>query len=157
MIEWVQRVEADVIETLVKLEREAFGEGGLNKWHLIPLIRHGRVFLIRSEGAIAGLIEYMLDWQFPRKAYMVGISTDRRRRGQGLATRLLEESFSWLQREGIQEIELTVAPDNFAAVALYERKLGFTVVELRTDEYGPGENRLIMKLPLAGFSGKSGI
>lgn len=157
MIELVQTADPDLIERLVNLEINSFGEGGLNKWHLIPLIRHGRVFIIREDREIAGLVEYMLDWEDPRKAYMVGVSTDKRWRGQGIGTRILKESFAWLQGEGIKEIELTVAPNNIAAVTIYEKKLGFQIVELRTDEFGQGENRLIMKLSLADFSDSSSI
>ncbi len=154
MIELVQNAEPALMKRLVELEISAFGDGGLNEWHLIPLIRHGRVFIIRKDEEISGLIQYMLDWECPQKAYMVGVSTDRNCRGQGLGSTLLQESFKRLYQENIKEIELTVDPDNITAVALYE-KLGFEVIELRKNEYGTGENRLIMKLLLADFMDKN--
>ncbi len=154
MIELVQDIEPALINRLVELEISAFGEGGLNKWHLIPFIRHGRVFIIRKDREIVGLIQYMLDWGCPQKAYMVGVSTDKNSRGQGLGTRLLQESFKRLHQENMKEIELTVDPNNVAAVAIYE-KLGFEIIERRANEYGTGENRLIMKLTIADFMNKS--
>lgn len=155
MIELVQTVEPHLVKRLVELETSAFGHGGMNEWHLVPLIRHGRVFVIRRKQEIVGLIQYMLDWEHPQKAYMVGVSTDKEWRGQGIGTKLLKESFSRLYQEHIEEIELTVDPDNVAAVTVYEKKLGFEVVELRKNEYGQGENRLVMKLLLANFRGNS--
>ncbi|MCC5465626.1 GNAT family N-acetyltransferase [Pelosinus baikalensis] len=155
MIELVQNVEPALINRLVELEISAFGDGGLNKWHLVPFIRHGRVFIIRKDREIVGLIQYMLDWGRPQKAYMVGVSTDKNCRGQGLGTRLLQESFKSLHQENITEIELTVDPNNVAAVAIYEKKLGFQIIERRENEYGTGENRLVMKLTLADFMDKN--
>ncbi|SFL66070.1 GNAT family N-acetyltransferase [Pelosinus propionicus] len=154
MIELVKNVEPDLVKRLVELEISAFDDGGLNKWHLVPLIRHGRVFIIRKDQEVVGLIQYMLDWDCPQRAYMVGVSTDKNFRGKGLGTRLIEESFKSLYREDITEIELTVDPKNAAAVAIYEKKLGFQIIELRENEYGPGENRLIMKLQLDNFMQK---
>jgi ribosomal-protein-alanine N-acetyltransferase len=60
-----------------------------------------------------------------------------------------------LHQENITEIELTVDPNNVAAVAIYEKKLGFQIIERRENEYGMGENRLVMKLTLADFMNKS--
>lgn len=151
MIELVQTVEPELVKRLVELEIDAFGPGGMNEWHLVPLIRHGRVYVIRQNHEIVGLIQYMLDWNSPQKAYMVGVSVGKEWRGHGIGTKLLKESFSKLYQENIQEIELTVDPKNVAAVTIYEKKLGFVIQELRENEYGEGENRLVMKLLLTNF------
>lgn len=148
MIEWVQKVEPELMKRLVAMEMDAFGDGGMNEWHLVPLIRHGRVYIIRKNQEVVGLIQYMLDWNCPQKAYMVGVSIDKNTRGQGIGTELLKESFMRLQQENINEIELTVDPQNISAVAVYEKKLGFVTTELRDNEYGEGESRLVMKLTL---------
>jgi ribosomal-protein-alanine N-acetyltransferase len=148
MIEWIQTVEPELVKRLVRLEETAFGHGGLNEWHLVPLIRHGRVYIVRKNQEIVGLIQYMLDWNYPQKAYMVGVSIDTEWRGRGVGTELLKESFIRLQQDNIKEIELTVDPQNISAVTLYEKKLGFVITELRDNEYGEGENRLVMKLVL---------
>lgn len=148
MIEWVQKVEPELIKRLVALEMDAFGDGGMNEWHLVPFIRHGRVYIIRKNQEVVGLIEYMLDWNCPQKAYMVGVSIDKNTRGQGIGTKLLRESFMRLQQDNIKEIELTVDPQNIPVVSMYEKKLGFVTTELRNNEYGEGESRLVMKLTL---------
>lgn len=154
MIELVQTVEPKLVKRLVELEIDAFGLGGMNEWQLVPLIRHGRVYISRQNHEIIGLIQYMLDWSSPKKAYMVGVSVDKEWRSHGIGTKLLKESFSMLSQENIQEIELTVDPKNVAAVTVYEKKLGFITQELREDEYGEGENRLVMKLSLTNCIGQ---
>lgn len=154
MIELVQTVEPELVKRLVELEIDAFGPGGMNEWHLVPLIRHGRVYISRQNQEIVGLIQYMLDWNSPQKAYMVGVSVDKEWRSHGIGTKLLKESFSRLSQENIQEVELTVDPKNVAAVTVYEKKLGFIIEELRENEYGEGENRLVMKLSLINCIGQ---
>lgn len=154
MIELVQTVEPKLVKRLVELEIDAFGLGGMNEWQLVPLIRHGRVYISRQNHEIIGLIQYMLDWSSPKKAYMVGVSVDKEWRSHGIGTKLLKESFSMLSQENIQEIELTVDPKNVAAVTVYEKKLGFITQELREDEYSEGENRLVMKLSLTNCIGQ---
>lgn len=145
MIEQVQTVKADVIGRLVQLETEAFGNGGMNEWHIVPFIRHGRIYVIKRAGEIVGSIQYMLDWDDPQKAYLVGVSVSRQWRGQGIGTELLTESLRQLAEHSIKEVELTVDPENTGAVKLYETKLGFVVSEFRKAEYGEGEDRLVMK------------
>ncbi|HEY3424885.1 MAG TPA: GNAT family N-acetyltransferase [Negativicutes bacterium] len=148
MVELVQKIEPELIERLVQLEAEAFGQGGMNAWQLVPLIRHGRVYVVRKNQEIIGAVQYMLDWDSPQKAYMVGISIAKESRGQGAGTKLLQASFAALVKDNIKEVELTVDPNNVVAVKVYECKLGFVAGNFRHNEYGAGEDRLVMKLSL---------
>lgn len=152
--EWIQTVELPLLRRLVQLEREAFGVGGLNEWHLVPFIRHGRVYAIRKNEDVVGSVQYMLDWDSPCKAYMVGVSVAKEVRGQGLGTELIKKSLQALANENIDEVELTVDAANVAAIRVYEGKLGFLAKMIRKDEYGEGENRLVMTLSLGDFTGK---
>ncbi|MDH7497216.1 MAG: GNAT family N-acetyltransferase [Syntrophomonadaceae bacterium] len=149
MVELVNSVVPAEVERMVALEEEAFGPGGLNAWTLVPLIRHGRVFALRSGDDIVGLVQYMRDWENPRTAYLVGVSVAARLRGNGLGTRLLRQSLQRLAAEGITRVELTVSPANVAAIHVYEEHLGFTAVAYREHEYGRGENRLVLALELS--------
>lgn len=155
MIELVRTMEPKLIARLVEIDKEAFGPGGLNVWYLEPLIRHGRVYVYRLDNEVVGLVQYMLDWDRPQKAYMVGVSIAKESRGQGLGAKLLKESFEALSKENIHEVELTVDPDNEVAVKLYENKLGFLVTDFKHDEYGKDEGRLVMKLHLANLVNKN--
>ncbi|HEY3424214.1 MAG TPA: GNAT family N-acetyltransferase [Negativicutes bacterium] len=152
MIELVRKIEPELIQRLVQLEKEAFGEGGMNAWHLVPLIRHGRVYVLKKDLEFIGLLQYMLDWDSPPKAYLIGVSISQKFRGQGLGTELLKNSLEILFRENIEEVELTVDPNNVGAVKIYESKLGFKITDSRKNEYGKSEDRLVMKLSSADFA-----
>ncbi|BBB91157.1 MAG TPA: GNAT family N-acetyltransferase [Methylomusa anaerophila] len=149
MVELVDKNDIELIPQLVKLEAEAFGQGGLNEWHLVPIIRHGRVYISKKGEKVVGSVQYILDWDNPQKAYMIGVSVSPEYRGRGIGTELLKETFKALSRENIAEVELTVAPDNLAAIKVYERKLKFVVTEYRKNEYGNHQDRLVMNLSLA--------
>ena len=148
MIITVSPDQKEIIGQIVKLETEAFGDGGLNEWNLVPLIRHGRVFCLIEDGLVLGCIQYMMDWNDHTKAYAVGISIAGLKRGKGYGTLLFDESMDMLVNEGIRTVELTVDPQNTAAVAVYGRKLGFETIGLRSDEYGKGIDRITMEKKL---------
>ena len=119
----------------------------MNEWHLVPLIRHGRVYVIKDSDIVIGSVQYILDWNCPKKAYMFGVAVSENYRGKGVGTKLLIESFEALKKENIEEVELTVDPENAAAVNVYHAKLGFEVTDFRKNEYGDGEDRLVMLRP----------
>lgn len=148
MIKLVQPEQKELIYQIVKLESDSFGEGGLNEWTLMPLIRHGRVFYIAENDMLLACAQYMLDWNDHSKAYLVGISVIEEMRGKGLGTLLLEESLQILSEENISSVELTVDPQNKAAISVYDRKLGFIIVGQLADEYGEGINRIVMEKKL---------
>ncbi len=149
MVELVQDPKPGLLKKLADIEVSNFGAAsGLNEWTLVPLIRHGRVFALWNEGEPIGLCQYMLDWEKPWRAYLVGLSINTTERNKGHATSLLNESFRHIAREKINEVELTVSPDNEAALILYQKKLGFKVVEFRENEYGLGQHRLVMRIKI---------
>ncbi|WP_371366740.1 Mycothiol acetyltransferase [Sporomusa rhizae] len=145
MVELITTVEHEIVERLVELEQEVFGHGGMNEWHLVPVIRHGQVFVIKEADLVIGCIQYMLDWNNPHLAYMIGVSVTRQNRGKGTGTKLLKKSIDMLFADKITEIELTVDSANVVAVKIY-KKLGFEVTEFRQNEYGEGHDRLVMVL-----------
>lgn len=144
----LEKVDAALLQRLVQLEADAFAAGGLNEWLLVPFIRHGRVYVASEQQRAVGLIQYMRDWGNPYKAYLIGVSIAKEMRGQGLGTILLRTSLQALKKENITEVELTVDPKNHAAIKVYEEKLGFVTKCSRINEYGAGENRLVMSLLL---------
>jgi ribosomal-protein-alanine N-acetyltransferase len=149
MVELITTFDKELVQRLVQLEAEAFGAGGMNEWHLVPLIRYGHVYVMRKDGEIIGAVQYLLDWNNPRKVYMMGVSIAQDHRGQGIGTQFIKETFVALAKDGIEEVELTVDPENVIAVRVYEKKLDFVVSDFRRDEYGEGEDRLVMKTSLS--------
>ncbi|HWR40242.1 MAG TPA: GNAT family N-acetyltransferase [Patescibacteria group bacterium] len=147
-VELLKTVDLPLITRLVELEHEAFGNGGLNEWHLVPFIRHGRVYVGREDNKVVGLIQYMRDWDQPQKAYLMGVSIAKEMRGQGLGTKLIYATLQELKLENMEEVELTVDPENSGAIKVYREKLGFTMESTRADEYGKGEERIVMFLSI---------
>jgi ribosomal-protein-alanine N-acetyltransferase len=148
MVEIIRTPETKLIQRLAEMETQAFEGGGLNEWTFVPFIRHGLVFCIRLQGEVVGVAEYMRDWEQPSIAYLIGISIDESHRGKNLGTTLLRDSMEELKRYNITNIELTVSSENHSAVAVYQRKLGFEVIEHRKNEYGDGKDRLAMSIIL---------
>lgn len=151
MAELITAIDQKLLERLVELEQEAFGCGGMNEWHLVPLIRHGGIFVSKNNDIVVGAVQYMRDWNKPELAYLVGISVAAEARGKGIGTKLLAESIQNLFEDKFAEVELTVAADNAAAVKVYKEKLGFEVTEFRQNEYGQGQDRLVMVLTRERF------
>ena len=145
MIKRVYSEQKNILSQIVKLEADAFGEGGLNEWNLMPMVRHGRVFYLDENDEVLGCVQYVLDWDEHTKAYLWGVSVSGRQRGKGLGTKLISESLQVLHGEGIKSVELTVDEDNKAAVEVYGRKLGFEIVGRRENEYGEGIHRIVME------------
>lgn len=75
-------------------------------------------------------------------------------RRHGLGRELMLEVLARLRDSGIELVRLTVEPANRAAILLY-RSLGFSPEQpdagLRRNYFGPGHDRLIMRLELTGF------
>jgi ribosomal-protein-alanine N-acetyltransferase len=146
MVELVTQIEPKLLDRLVFLEREAFGDGGMNEWHLVPVIRHGRVFVSKDKDVVVAEAQYMLDWDNPGLAYLIGVAVAGEVRGKGVGTKLLTGSIQHLFADKIDSIELTVEAGNVAAVKVYQEKLGFEVTDYRKNEYGPSQDRLVMVL-----------
>jgi len=144
----IKKNEEETIRKLIKIEKQAFGDAGLDEWGLVPLIRHGKVMALQYRDEIVGGAQFFRDFKNPSTVYLVGIAIDKNFRGKGLGTMFLNECLSLMKSDGIRCVELTVDPANGPAVKVYKEKLGFQTIEERKDEYGEGEDRLVMKRAL---------
>lgn len=146
----IKDVNPNTLAEMVSLEKEAFGRAGLNEWTLPVFIRYGRVFLLLNEGEIVGVAELMKDWSNFDLAFLVGFSVRKEHRRKGWGKFFLTEIIERMRKEDLNSLYLTVSSANDAAVELY-RQLGFLQVALLRDEYGKGEDRLLMGLRLGDF------
>lgn len=73
----------------------------------------------------------------------LGVREDLRRTGVGrsLAASAIEQA----KQSGLHTLLLTVAPENLGAVSL-NKSLGFKGEETVSEYFGPGEDRLVMRL-----------
>lgn len=147
-IKKIDKNDSFIVNQLVKIEEKAFGEGALNYWGLIPMIYHGAVYAVFVDKTPVGLAEYMRDMKEVDKVYLYSLAIKENYQKQGLASNLLDYSLKNLKEQGIKKVELTVSPENESALHLYQRKFSFSKKDYRKDEYGKGEDRLIMELKL---------
>ena len=136
----------DIIAGILDIEPEAFGDGALSEYVIVPLLHHGKVYAaVDEEDDMVACAYFMRDMGDIGLSYLLSVAVLPDLRGHDVGTALLSYAFSHLKRFGISRVQLTVDPANFGALSAYREKLGFTVVESTQDEYGTGEDRLIME------------
>ena len=105
--------------------------------------------LVATEPATGTIIGYVIYWLVQDEVQInnVAVHPDFRRRhvGETLMNRILEDARSKGGRYAVLEVRLS----NVAARDLYERKLGFVFLDIRTAYYtNPTEDALVLGLPL---------
>jgi ribosomal-protein-alanine N-acetyltransferase len=95
----------------------------------------------RSPGEVAG---YVVWWRVSDEIHLLDLAVARRFRRAGLGVVLARAVLSDAHDSGARLTTLEVAEDNLAARQLYER-LGFAVVQIRRDYYGPGRAAFVME------------
>ena len=146
VVESIEDPHHHLLEEMLELEWESFGEGGVDRWTMPYLVRHGKVFVILKENTVVGLAEIMRDFEEGNHVYLVGMLVRKEYRGQGVAAKLLRDLLDHLGSRGFKKLSLTVSPQNKTALSLYRDKFGFREVSYEQQEYGVGEDRIRMEL-----------
>lgn len=134
---------------ILEIEKQAFGKGALSEYVIVPMIRYGKVYTaVAEDDDPIACAYFMRDLNEIGNAYLISVAVLPVFRGKDIGTELLKYAFSHLKRFGITKIRLTVDPANFTALSVYREKLGFIVVDNSKDEYGEGEDRLVMEKSL---------
>jgi len=83
------------------------------------------LFVARLDGEVVGLLDFRGE-ALSEQAHcgVFGVSVERRHRGGGIGTALIETLLTWAPAHGIRRIEVLAWASNPRALALYER-LGF--------------------------------
>jgi [ribosomal protein S18]-alanine N-acetyltransferase len=144
----IHKKDKEILDKLILIEEQAFGDAGLDEWVMVPFIRHGRIIALYYGDEIIGGAQFLKDWDHTENAYLYGIGIEKKYRGQGYGTWFLKSCIEELKKEGIKNIELTVDPRNSVAIKVYQEKLGFKITDERKHEYGSGEHRTVMELDL---------
>jgi len=141
----LEKPDVNILADILEIEREAFGDGALNEYVVVPLMRYGKIYAaVDEEGTAVACAYFMADINNPDNAYLMSVAVLPDFRGQNVGTALLEYALDGLKEYGISKVTLTVDPSNFTALSVYREKLGFTVIDSVRDEYGEGEDRLVM-------------
>lgn len=141
--------DANIITSILDIEQEAFGDGALNEYVVVPMLRYGKVYaaLDEDENAVA-CAYFMRSMNDTDTAYLMSVAVLPDFRGQNVGTALLEYALSHIKQYGILRVRLSVDPANFSALSVYREQLGFSVLETVRDEFGPGEDRVVMSKQL---------
>ena len=141
----IEKPDTNIISRILDIEQEAFGDGALSEYVVVPLVRHGRVYIAVDEEDTAIACAYLMrDMTDTGTAYLMSVAVLPVFSGHEVGTALLSYAFSDIKALGISKIQLTVDPANFKALSTYREKLGFTVSDSSMDEYGTDEDKLIM-------------
>ncbi len=153
----VQDFDLKFLKGMVKFGLDIFGELGMDKWGLVPQIRHGNVYVLTEEDSrhIIGLAILMRDWEDFYKAYLFDYAISEKFQSMGLGFEFLQIIIENLHDQGFDKVGLTVDVNNEKAVKLYRDKVGFKSVLYSVDEYGKGEDRFMMELDIDEFLGKN--
>lgn len=146
-VERVTEFDSELINKLTEIEEEVFGDGGLNRWTFPVFIRHGAVYVLRCDGEVCGIADLIRDWADLKLVFIVNFVIAKGSRGKALAAIFLRKLIEKLRADDVNKLQLTVAPDNIAAIHLYD-KIGFKQVAELSNEYGTAVDRLLYELEL---------
>lgn len=141
----VKPSDYEIIENILKNEIESFGvNGSADMWLIKSFIRYGKLYvLLDDENNLLSVAQFQAILG-ERKVFLYGLSTVKNQRTKGYASELLSETEKSLRKIGIEEILLTVAPENKEAISLY-KKLNYIKIDYLKDEYGKNIDRIVMK------------
>jgi len=93
------------------------------------------VLVAADEQGVCGFIWLVIEVEYSglRRGEVAAVHVDRRRRGQGVGRRLMEEGESLLRTYGCQSVHLMVTSANETAVGLYE-SLGYAVTRYQMEK-----------------------
>ena len=141
----VEKPNPQIITRILYIEKQDFGDGALDDYVIIPLMRHGKIYTAVDEEDVAIASAYFLrDMYNTQLAYILSVAVLPEYKGYDIGIALLDYALSDIKELGVKKIQLTVDPANFDALSIYREKLGFLVVENDADEYGTGDERLVM-------------
>jgi ribosomal-protein-alanine N-acetyltransferase len=146
----IRRMVADDVPEVLAIETECFSNPWPRNTFLGEIqntgISHPLVTVDPATGAIIG---YVIYWLIVDEVQInnVAVHPDWRRRhiGERMMNLVLEDARSRGGHYAVLEVRLS----NTAARTLYEQKLGFVVLDIRTAYYtNPTEDALVLGLPL---------
>jgi len=131
---------------VLEIERLAFG----GQWDYFQFKASlDDVFLLAVSAATGETVGFLVACccDIARRGIILRVAVHPDYQGQGIATRLLQESFTALKKKDLDEVELDVDIVKNGAIRLYE-KLGFKVKELFTPDMEGEESFHIMRRKL---------
>lgn len=145
----IRKIEPDDFKHLLVIESESFDSGYSPYFiKMIPILYGNTSFIAVKGRSAQGYGMAAIEQGNPRRAWLMSLAVRPKYRGAGLGEKLITHILKSLAEAKVSDVLLTVTPNNTKAVDLYQR-LGFDTVKLLQDFYGPGEDRLLMKINIS--------
>jgi len=143
----IRRAELKDIRRLAEIERACFRDGYSEEILAFFLMSPEHICLVAEVGGIIigmtiGELELEENGSLVGHVWTIEVIGPYRRKGIG--TLLLSKLEEVLRKRGARECYLEVRTDNKPAIRLYE-KMGYELICLLQDYYGPGKNGFLMK------------
>jgi ribosomal protein S18 acetylase RimI-like enzyme len=140
----IRRATPADLPGLVALDRAVFGD------HAYPALVLRQAFdaltvLVAGDPPVGYALASLEAGADDGWIWSLGVQADAR--GRGIARALLDAVERELAERGAAGVRLHVSPGNGPARRLYERR-GYERVDFVADAFGPGEDRLILRLAL---------
>jgi ribosomal-protein-alanine N-acetyltransferase len=139
----IRRFRPADLNPILEIERSTFLEDAFPRKMFLDLFEDcPELFLVAEHhGHIVG---YMVTCVDGRKAEVVSIAVDARRRNQGVGRSLMADTLAKLKASRVRRVELTVRETNRAAIRFY-RRFGFTRLGRIDRYYSDGGDALKMR------------
>ena len=135
---------------ILEIERLAFAEPwSLDSFRRELMLPFSRIMVAaraqtEADGQLAG---FLCRWLVADECHILNVAVHPRLRRGGIGMALMGEAIDEAKAKQIRLVTLEVRRSNLAARSLY-RKLSFEERRLRSNYYGPGEDAIVMELPL---------
>jgi len=143
----ITEIDYKELEYLETIDKESMGESFANIYTIKSIIEAGKVIVGEEDGEIVAVSQLLRNMEDCKRAQLFGIYIVEKFRGRGFGEKLLQYSLFYLKKIGIEKCDLSVDPENIAAIKLYEKN-GFKVIKKSLNYYGKDINRLIMEIEI---------
>jgi [ribosomal protein S18]-alanine N-acetyltransferase len=142
----IREAAIEELEKVAEIDRNAFPEMSYPLFALRQFFDICKGYFLVATDENDELVGYTLgnlDLN-DRKGWVLSLGVLKNQRSGGIGFQLTSSLIEKLEKNGAQEIFLTVAPNNEGAVRLY-KKLEFEEIGIDSNYYCDGEERVLMK------------
>ena len=144
----IEKAQLEDLESIIALEQQIFNTDAYPAFVVRQLFDiSGAYFLVAKEDDM--VLGYALGGinTNEKKAWILSLGVALEARGKGLGKQLTETLITVVKAEPIEEIALTVYPDNLASIKIY-KELGFLGDLILDNYFLDHEERIIMTLKM---------
>ena len=136
-------IKAEDVERVAEMEKESYSEPwSRNAFNDAVNGDFHKIYCLRKDGGIIGYIGFT---PVQIEAEVTNVTIDKKLRGNGYGSLLLENALQKMKEEGVVNVYLEVRVSNEAAIGLY-KKHGFELLGIRRNFYRfPDEDAYVMK------------